>query len=245
MVWRRVLVRDDTNIAQLHGIIQIAMGWENIHLHCFRIYGKDYGICYSGGLSFSDDPRKVQLGEFEFRSGDKFYYDYNFNVSWKHQIRVEKVLNPEANRFYPVCLTGKYACPPEIIQNIEQFSELRDLFKIPLYKLVNILNVQDYIGYPWHAHVFKKSKINQFLKKEDYDFLLQSDPIFPDRSRAYFNDAYWKHTKEFETAKKVYLLLQKEGIHATNGYDAIAKFLESVMDLREKIIHDKAHSANS
>ncbi len=32
MVWRRVLVHEDTSIAKLHGIIQIVMGWGNEHL---------------------------------------------------------------------------------------------------------------------------------------------------------------------------------------------------------------------
>ena len=43
MVWRRLLVRDDTSIAALHGILQLTMGWENQHLHCLRIFGTDYG----------------------------------------------------------------------------------------------------------------------------------------------------------------------------------------------------------
>jgi hypothetical protein len=46
MVWRRLLVKDDTSIARLHGILQLLMGWENLHLHCFVIYGKHYGIGY-------------------------------------------------------------------------------------------------------------------------------------------------------------------------------------------------------
>lgn len=40
MIWRRLLVTSDTTIAQLHTILQIAMGWEDLHLHRFRIYGK-------------------------------------------------------------------------------------------------------------------------------------------------------------------------------------------------------------
>lgn len=242
MVWRRILVRDDTSIAQLHGIMQLVMGWENIHLHSFRIYGKEYGIGYSGGAWFSDDPRKVKLGEFEFRKGDKFYYDYNFTVGWEHQIRVEEVLDPEKKRFYPVCIAGNQACPPEVVHSIEEFSELRDLFKISLYKLVSILKIQENIGYPWHADVFKRGQINKYLKQEDYDFLSQNDPYFPDRSRPYFEDEYWKRKDEFEVAKRVYLLLQREGIEAKNGYDAIATFLKSILELGKEVPKEKASS---
>jgi Plasmid pRiA4b ORF-3-like protein len=44
MIWRRLLVRGDSPIAELHHILQIAMGWTDTHLHQFRMHGKKYGI---------------------------------------------------------------------------------------------------------------------------------------------------------------------------------------------------------
>lgn len=61
MIWRRIKVRSDTTIADLHYIIQIAMGWTDSHLHRFVIHGKDYGIAQIGGISFADDPQKSQI----------------------------------------------------------------------------------------------------------------------------------------------------------------------------------------
>jgi hypothetical protein len=37
MIWRRVKVRSDSTIADLHYIIQIAMGWTDSHLHRFNL----------------------------------------------------------------------------------------------------------------------------------------------------------------------------------------------------------------
>jgi len=54
-IWRRLLVRSDSTIADLHHIIQITFGWAGDHLHRFIIRGKDYGIAYVGGIMFSDD----------------------------------------------------------------------------------------------------------------------------------------------------------------------------------------------
>lgn len=34
-IWRRLHVRSDVTLAQLHEAIQVAMGWENYHLHAF------------------------------------------------------------------------------------------------------------------------------------------------------------------------------------------------------------------
>jgi Plasmid pRiA4b ORF-3-like protein len=35
MIWRRVLVSSNSTIEDLHYTIQLAMGWEDIHLHHF------------------------------------------------------------------------------------------------------------------------------------------------------------------------------------------------------------------
>jgi Plasmid pRiA4b ORF-3-like protein len=43
LLWRRVLVSAETTIAQLHALVQTALGWEDLHLHRFRIQGRAYG----------------------------------------------------------------------------------------------------------------------------------------------------------------------------------------------------------
>ena len=36
LIWRRLLVRSDTTtIVQLHEILQVAFGWDDMHLHRF------------------------------------------------------------------------------------------------------------------------------------------------------------------------------------------------------------------
>lgn len=70
MIWRRFEINGNSTIADLHHIIQIAMGWDDEHLHQFRIYAKDYGIWYDGGPSFMDNAHLVQITQFEFDVGD-------------------------------------------------------------------------------------------------------------------------------------------------------------------------------
>jgi Plasmid pRiA4b ORF-3-like protein len=88
LIWRRLLVPEATTIAELHAIIQIAFGWSDSHLHQFIIHGKHYGIAYLGGVSFADNPDQVRLADFHFRTGERFSYEYNFHVPWRHEIRV-------------------------------------------------------------------------------------------------------------------------------------------------------------
>ncbi len=33
LVWRRFLVRDDSTLAQLHEVLQVAFGWDDEHLN--------------------------------------------------------------------------------------------------------------------------------------------------------------------------------------------------------------------
>ena len=66
MNWRRLRLPGSTSIADFHHIIQIAMGWDNDYLHCFHIFGKDYGIAYEGGLSSSYNPHKVTMDKLEY-----------------------------------------------------------------------------------------------------------------------------------------------------------------------------------
>ena len=35
-IWRSLEVRGETPLSKLHAILQVAMGWENSHLHVFR-----------------------------------------------------------------------------------------------------------------------------------------------------------------------------------------------------------------
>lgn len=36
-IWRRLLVRGDTTLRKLHDVLQVAMRWENYHMHAFRV----------------------------------------------------------------------------------------------------------------------------------------------------------------------------------------------------------------
>jgi hypothetical protein len=113
LIWRRLLVTSDTTIAQLHAIVQIAMGWEDLHLHQFRIHGKTYGIYRVGGISFADNPHQVILADFKLRKGERFVYEYDMGNFWQHDLRLEQVLPLEPRKHYPVCAAGNGDCPPE------------------------------------------------------------------------------------------------------------------------------------
>jgi hypothetical protein len=38
LIWRRLLVRSDSTVAQLHEVLQIAFGWDDEHLNRFECH---------------------------------------------------------------------------------------------------------------------------------------------------------------------------------------------------------------
>ncbi len=52
LIWRRVAVRDATNLAALHKIIQAAMGWLDYHLWEFTVDDVPYGVPDPDGMDW-------------------------------------------------------------------------------------------------------------------------------------------------------------------------------------------------
>jgi len=127
-IWRRLLVRSDSTIADLHYTIQIVMGWTDFHLHQFIIHGKRYGVSRVGGIWFSDDPDKVQLCDLQLREKGRFLYEYDFGDLWQHEIRVEKKLPLDPKRTYPTCIGGARLAPPEDCGGPWAFMELQQQY---------------------------------------------------------------------------------------------------------------------
>ena len=67
LIWRRVLVRADSTLADLHYIIQIAFSWTDFHLHRFRLCKNDFAVPRIAGLADAHDARRVTLSGLQFR----------------------------------------------------------------------------------------------------------------------------------------------------------------------------------
>ena len=112
-IWRRLRVPSDATLAKLHGFLQAAMGWEDAHLHRFRVGGTSYGDRGVLGGVVDRGERTARLGQVAPSDQGTLRYDYDFGDGWEHLIVVEAVLVPEPGVRYPVCVAGKRACPPE------------------------------------------------------------------------------------------------------------------------------------
>ncbi len=119
MIWRRLRVRRDLTLFDLHRVIQIAFGWEDYHLHAFKVHERRFGTQWSGERHHLVEDgrilRELILADLSLRLRQRMMYEYDFGDFWEHEIRVETREQPSADKPWPVCVDGARAGPPEDI----------------------------------------------------------------------------------------------------------------------------------
>ena len=74
LIWRRLLVRSDSTVAQLHEALQVAFGWGDDHLNRFEIRGREYAVYRDGGGMIGIDATSVRLDGLKLRRLERFLY---------------------------------------------------------------------------------------------------------------------------------------------------------------------------
>jgi hypothetical protein len=138
IVWRRLLLRPENTLADLHHAIQITCNWSDDFLHQFNIHGKTIGVPRIHGPYYSLSAGKVTLANLNLRETERFGYEYNFFDHWQLEIRLEKKCDLDTKRLYPFCIAGKRAAPPESCGGSDRFNQLRDHFS-PYYIMDQVL----------------------------------------------------------------------------------------------------------
>ena len=129
-VWRQVVIPADYTLDRAHGVIQAAMGWQNSHLHMFRIVGQEYGPAYANDELETLDEKQFRIGDL-VKAGDLAGYEYDFGDGWEHELAVEASAVADAARMYPECIAGEGACPPEDCGGPGGFADLKELLAGP------------------------------------------------------------------------------------------------------------------
>jgi hypothetical protein len=117
------------------------MGWESIHLYQFRLRAAQYGSWELAAAS-----PDVTLAALRFRKGARFAYEYDLNIPWRHEIRIEDRLEPETGKAYPACTGGSGACPPEDCGEPADFMRHRDDMLSLLDALEDLSTMAEIIG---------------------------------------------------------------------------------------------------
>lgn len=157
-----MLIPDNLTLQQLHIVIQIAMGWFDAHLHEFEIGGVSYGA--PDQFEMMDhvvSEQKVKVSQVLGKGIKRFKYTYDFGDNWEHVIEIEKVLPVEPDATYPVCLTGKRACPPEDVGGVWGYEGLLEVFADPNHPEYEELI--DWIGDDFDSTEFDIEEVNAML----------------------------------------------------------------------------------
>jgi hypothetical protein len=128
-VWRQVLIPAAYPLSRVHRVIQVAMGWEDCHMHAFRIGKTTYGPDPEDELGYADET-KARLADVA-RVRTRIDYEYDFGDSWEHELVVEARTVAEAGQICPACIAGKGACPPEDCGGTYGFAELKEVLAGP------------------------------------------------------------------------------------------------------------------
>jgi len=119
-VWRRLEVPASYTFWELHVALQDAMGWQDCHLHAFRVRDPQTGAIAEIGIPDPDGFGPDFLAGWEVpvlsyvqEPGHHVEYEYDFGDSWAHDLILEDVGPRQSGTKYPCCVAGARACPPE------------------------------------------------------------------------------------------------------------------------------------
>jgi hypothetical protein len=128
LVWRRITLDGRSSFANLHHVIQSAMGWHDAHLHQFRINNRYIGVPDPESDApewHTEDERKVFLNRV-LTDDAVFTYLYDFGDGWEHRLLVEEYDDSDDLRFGDGDAwvdAGERACPPEDCGGVGGFQD--------------------------------------------------------------------------------------------------------------------------
>ncbi len=163
-IWRRILVPSDITLAQLHEVIQSAMGWTRSHLHEFRINETRYGVPDEISWEAADRVHPeddVFLHDVLNHKEQRFTYVYDFGDDWHHELVVEEILETESDRRGAYCLGGERHCPPEDVGGPFSYPEFLKAIADPSHE--DHGHFSEWVGDDFDPEAFDAVSVNEEL----------------------------------------------------------------------------------
>jgi len=160
-IWREFTVSANSTLDQFHLMLQAVMGWENVHMHQFRVGKIKYGV---PDPYFPEDKitpeDTVNLVEIFGGRKKKILYEYDFGDGWEHAVKCLGMVK-EIEGLLRV-LDGARACPPEDCGGPHGYPEFLDALYDPDHE--NHESVFEWVGEEFDPDLFDRNECEEMLQ---------------------------------------------------------------------------------
>lgn len=169
LVWRRITLDGRSSFANLHHVIQAAMGWHDAHLHQFRINNRYIGVPDPESDApewHTEDERKVFLNRV-LTDDAVFTYLYDFGDGWEHRLHVEEYDDSDDLRFGDGDAwvdAGERACPPEDCGGVGGFQDFLEKLEDEPYSDES-KELREWAGLDYDPARFDRQAANAAIKR--------------------------------------------------------------------------------
>ena len=169
LVWRRITLDGRSSFANLHHVIQAAMGWHDAHLHQFRINNRYIGVPDPESDApewHTEDERKVFLNRV-LTDDAVFTYLYDFGDGWEHRLHVEEYDDSDDLRFGDSDAwvdAGERACPPEDCGGVGGFQDFLEKLEDEPYSDES-KELREWAGLDYDPAGFDRQAANAAIKR--------------------------------------------------------------------------------
>ncbi len=173
-IWRKMKISGNKNFLELHTAIQDTMGWQDKHLHEFRVTNPLSGKIECIGVPDDENGWDTEIVSGENRliseiltiENSKATYIYDFGDYWVHSLIVENIAEVKDDSFILQCLSGEKACPPEDCGGVDGYTRIIDCYETPQYHETNDEYFKSLIEEGFHPNIFVPSNVNYRTSSE-------------------------------------------------------------------------------
>jgi hypothetical protein len=171
-IWRQIIVPENYSFWDLHVAIQDAFGWQDCHLHAFKLNKRNeylIGLPSPDGDNFvkTKPGWEIKINKEINKIGQKIGYEYDFGDGWEHEIEFEKYIDQEIKK--PKCIDGARACPPEDCGGIGGYENFCDIMKKK--KGNEYKEMKEWYGNDYDPEEFDPSKIKFDNPKKRFEMM--------------------------------------------------------------------------
>lgn len=169
-VWRRIRVRSDLLLSELHGVLQVSLGWQDRHLHAFSLRSTGFTRRFEMETGERDSDcetsseERTRISDVLDESASSFTYEYNLGDGWTHTVALVEV-DPDIDDLRSVCLDGAGACPPEGIGSPSSYCRALDIAGDPSHPRHGA--VVQRLGPSFDPDRFEIDRVNRALRSLD------------------------------------------------------------------------------